>query len=522
MLKDHDCLMLNVSTSSPVSAVTNSSPPGATRKTVLAKLQSSLKKIAKETRANTAMAARPTSSIHLPSDILRALAASGLLNSNNSHEHMQKYHMSQFDDLLLWSCACGDQDLANVFWRETKEPIKWALVIGAVTNVLAKQTLSDANSPLLQISERQTDENRIANHKSVVALVQKWSTMSNDYYSRADAMIAASANEDDAALLGKAWVSNREVLVKLAFNQEIRHTTASSHGILLNHPALKQNIHELWDGKWKTRYNQSIMSYAFFLFLHYKVCSESCPGMAEPGSTPVGMAESFSSVVVPGLFWLWCFSMSIDQCVFGLRTGFTEVSNVWHLCDRLSLTLLQIGIAIRMASVFGYVDALVVAQHSSRLLSWAYIPLWIRVLGYLGVDERTGVGTVMQIVAQIFSSLDNRAFMIILLIVAFSFGMTLSSLSVLDEWQYGVDMHSFVGSSENNFTLDLAFMALNLQTPSFLKESGDTKLDMRISFYVFLIFANTYLVEGFLVGIISDQFSRRETVTILYSSALLK
>eukprot|EP01051_Picozoa_sp_SAG22_P011710 SAG22_NODE_1151_length_5350_cov_7.155258_2_plen_971_part_00 len=504
-LKNRDCLMLNVTQKVARTKMATSHEPEDSGKglSLKSRMQKSVKHAVKQQHAEEQGPSK--NSLRLPSDILRALQAYRLLHSNRNHKILQTaYQMSQFDDLLLWSCACADADLADVFWHETKEPIRWALVIGAVTNELAKQTATDPNSPLVQVTERHMEDASLGGgtaNKSVPALVQKWKTMSSDYFARADAMIAATANDDDAALLGKAWVSNREVLVKLAFNQEIRRTTASVHGIMLNHPALKKNIRDMW-GKYKTRFYLSLLSYMFFLYLHYRVCSD------------ITMQEIDLKTV---LFIIWCFSMSIDQCVFGLRIGFVEVQNTWHTCDRVSLTLLQVGIAVRMLSMLDLADGTVVVNYSSRLLSWAYIPLWLRLLGYLSVEESTGVGTVVQIVTEIFSGADNRAFMIILLVVSFSFGMTLSSLHALDEWQHGVDIYEYMGSSETNVTFDLSFMALNLQTPSFIKEStsngsnGDeVKLDMRIFFYVFLIFANTYLVEGFLVGIISDQFSRRE------------
>eukprot|EP01049_Picozoa_sp_SAG25_P009212 SAG25_NODE_893_length_4885_cov_4.133723_5_plen_102_part_00 len=39
---------------------------------------------------------------------------------------------------------------------------------------------------------------------------------------------------------------------------------------------------------------------------------------------------------------------------------------------------------------------------------------------------------------------------------------------------------------------------------------SEEAIDIRFAYHVYWIFVNTYLVQGFLVGIISDQFNHRE------------
>ena len=124
-----------------------------------------------------------------------------------------------------------------------------------------------------------------------------------------------------------------------------------------------------------------------------------------------------------------------------------------------------------------------------------------------------------------FTSSENKSFLGILAVICFSFSLSLGGISsdtvgtkymreINSTWVSNLSARlpgALNDASEHFVTmLNTAFGVEG--TTGFSQQSlSDEAFDVRFWYYLFWILTNTYLVQGFLVGIVSEFFSRRQT-----------
>ena len=156
------------------------------------------------------------------------------------------------------------------------------------------------------------------------------------------------------------------------------------------------------------------------------------------------------------------------------------------------------------------------SEWSAKLLAVNFAPTCLRLLDYLSMIS--DVGTVVNLMVEVFVSQEHKAFFAILCVCVVSFGCSINHLRVLNDDSVvasGADGFYKLVTDMWNTELSLMNMAVDLGTTDEndkFNKANQTSGIGTFYIYLFLFIGNMYLVEGFLIGIITSHFNNRSRI----------
>lgn len=489
---------------------------------------------------------KTVTAINLPTDVKDALKSAGLYAEPT--DHVQTVNDHQDHDMLLWSCAIVDEPLAKVFWERSRRPVYAALVASAVCDGLSKTQLHDNDS---SIDEKYGP---------------KLQYLAKTFKGYADEMISHTIHDENSKLLGNGWNEGRQdsddalagAIVQMAFMQldtddatkaESAHTK-SKH----THPALESQVQVLWESKDSNfAFAMNAVLWLFFLLLL----------LTYVNSVIMSASEEFADVPnwLRFAFITWCMALTTETTVKHLSRGKRQpsasASSVFFYMHVIVLSVCHVAwmleICSTQAPLFEWMFGVPIFKSLVRgllpiLLRFACLLAFLRILNILSVWS--GVRGVVNMFIQIMLAPDNISFLLMLMTLAASFGVAINGVAVrksftpcslIDHTLTCLLLDLFVlkvaaiGITQvsttpafnvtpavlvNNSVIDSVFFgfgrwsdlvtdALDFEAPEHMDSSAV------VYFYAFLLFANTYLVEGFLIGMINDIFAEKATTADL-------
>ena len=467
--------------------------------------------------------------------------------------------MSVYQEFLIWSCSIGDEALLDIFWKRTPNPIKSAVMVSSLCNSLGKIHAAAMDA------DPADQEAYLVRYPRARELIPALDGISNKYAARASRMMAYTLSADDtnaarptAKYLGTDWAMenkvNREVrrlmFIDMAFTAEMDKQTKQANEQTKTHPALQENVREYWDEKGgrAAHVREGILK-LILLGLHVYTCSitrELVARAASPGAQPPAsdIFEALPLHPVELVFWVTCTARSLQLLLVSLDPHKFEATNNSESIEVVYCTLSHVGISLRLVAgshslgaVIGAGTCATLGENGARVLSWAVCFLSVSFMFWMfQIFQKSRIGTVLSLYQEVLVEQDNQAFILLIGMFCVTFSLTLTTISDLDKViinpspspppetetcapdtahpppppqsldvdtllrgvRSGVDAVGALGLEAGS----LLTVALAVEDERIHAES----LDLKWFFFLFFMFANTYLVQGFLVGIISESF----------------
>jgi hypothetical protein len=459
----------------------------------------------------------------LPTDVKDALKSAGLLKKQTEWE--QEHKNNQAHDMLLWSCAIADESLAKVFWERSAQPIYAALVASAVCENLHES---------IEQNKKAGKEISSVADESYSPKLHELGTIFKDY---ADEMITYTLDvehKDMVDQLGMAWhrddqyESGGNAVVEMAFmdldddESEKSEHAKSKH----RHPALREHINRLYDsvGGGLFFYINAILWFAF-LWLQYTYVN---------GVVQSNGARASDSMWLHALFFWWCCSLTIETAMkhlgrqrAGRKRQLTGSALIFFHLDVAVLSVFHVSFWLQIVAahmpVFKWCLGLpvfntLVVWLLPALLRMSCLMAFIRILHIL--SGISGVRVVVNMMFEILRNDDNISFIVVLVTLALSFGVAIYGIEIPDNSSAaGAGAGTETNGTSAAFGVERVTSTfapylkpvLNLIATAFDYEAPEGSDWLTVFLYcMFLLIANTYLVEGFLIGMINEKFGQKD------------
>ena len=467
--------------------------------------------------------------------------------------------MSVYQEFLIWSCSIGDEALLDIFWKRTPNPIKSAVMVSRLCNSLGKIHAAAMDA------DPADQEAYLVRYPRARELIPALDGISNKYAARASRMMAYTLSADatnaarpTAKYLGTDWAMenkvNREarrlMFIDMAFTAEMDKQTKQANEQTKTHPALIENVREYWDEKGgRAAHMREGFLKLMLLLLHLYTCSitrELVFRAASPGAQPPasGIFEALPLHPVELVFWVTCTARSLQLLLVWLDPHKFEASNTSEVFEVVYCTLSHLGIFLRLVAGSHSLDAVIGAgtcaalgENGARALSWAVCLLSASIMFWMfGMFQQSRIGTVLSLYQEVLVESDNLAFMLLMVMFCVTFSLTLSSISDLDNViinpspspppetetcapdtahpppSQSLDAGTLLRGARSAGGAALEWLArsvgeaVSLLTVALDIPEDERSRDLSGFFFLFFLLANTYLVQGFLVGIISESF----------------
>ena len=291
------------------------------------------------------------------------------------------------------------------------------------------------------------------------------------------------------------------------------------------------------------------------IVVHVVVCAHFLAGSgAVDGSEGGGAGSRVSLHWLEYFLWLGHSAQSLELLLYHLdATKHSSETPMAQWFDSMYLMMCQAAHTARLIATFGWFDGIISSSDvtgmgaisflinvlGSRLLTFAILPGIIScLLGLFLLFSRARIGTVIEIYWDVLFSHDNYAFVLLMLAFCVAFSGTISCINILNDIvdapspataqapspaPAGPDVAVYMVQSYMAPIADAAGSFVSFQSTETLRYfavalgvdedsmgTKDQSVDARGVFWLFWLLANTYLVQGFLVGIISDNFINKQ------------
>lgn len=507
--------------------------------------------------------------IALPEDVRQALKKLGLYTTDTRANRElatglageQIDQPTAYQQLLLWSCSIGDEALLDIFWQRTRNPIKSAVLVGSICDELIS---------IHEESMKKYDswEER---YPQCDQLIQNLSGISRKYRARASRLMASTFAADetktggrDPKFLGTDWAQGmthnadwrRLLYVQLAFADNDNGDRETDSYV---HPALRENTNDFWQSSGRYRFinahiGEMLNKTAIIFFHYYIVCAHQSNVADTTLNTSAAGSEAGTrsdmemlQALYPSELFLWLIHTAQSMELLLYRIDSRNHSRTAHSVrfDSYYLFFSQVAHTIRLlatlhwfmgANILYTTTALGLPSLSvlgSRVLTVAVLPGMISLLlsGFL-LFPQARIGTVVEIYWDVVFSADNVAFILLMAAFCVAFSLTVGGVSPLDgetafvpgqneaELAEGPDerLDAAVGMINTAVSRSMAellvpagnYFSAALSVDEANSSTKDRPIEARVVFWLFWLLANTYLVQGFLVGIISENFIQKQ------------
>ena len=475
-------------------------------------------------------ALRAAGDVRMPPHVEMALRSSRLTLSNARYQKIRTLTL----DYLVWAVDQADDELVDLFWKRAQKPVFAAILVFALAESLAQHESRG------RAAERIRTIGTVYKGKRIRDLLR----IAQRYHLRARRMVAQSKSHAHARWLGRCWGVLRPQVVYIAFApEEITQDELDSEpdGVsqdIASHPALKHNIDSIWSSDddtadgisdtlpqiWdhlmgrsqhtspQVHFMLDVCSHIMFLLLHAGVLVITVRQRSDE------TANSFLAKCTMTAFWTIVFALTLDHVVVtlvennrGMRRS-DSFHKWWSGVDFLTLSLCYV------AQILMFVAPLVpdaelsnvIKQGATQALALAFAPSFLRLLDYLSM--LTEVGTVVNLIVEIFLSQEHLALVCIMLVLSLGCGFSINQLHLLHSDEAAPDDVSVLGIFHDMVATEISLlnMAIDMGVESDGLEANSSA--ERLYIYFFLFVANMYLVEGFLIGIINHAFGDRSKV----------
>jgi hypothetical protein len=320
-----------------------------------------------------------------------------------------------------------------------------------------------------------------------------------------------------------------------------------------------------WGG-YKLLHIYELFNKVMIIAIHYYVCTYCLhvntndalldpvnSGAGSPTAAAVEPSESGLWTALTVLPWqeyfLWLGHTAQSTELLLYRLDATKHTNSAHSAGSLDLVYLflsQVAHAIRLVAALGWLENRFISQVATavglqalsiwgqRILTIALLPgMFSLILSSFLVSSSARIGTVVEIYYIVICSDENQAFMMLMGFFCFAFSTTIRCISWMDASQVSsdpsvgveeayVELGDTLGPIVGNLSSWTASMSTETLVPAMNYLSGALGVDegsggtieqsvyARGFFWGFWLLANTYLVQGFLVGIISESFIEKQ------------
>lgn len=472
----------------------------------------------------------------LPTDVKHALKMAGVLRKQT--QYVKEYKAGQSHDMLLWSCAIADKSLAIAFWEQSSQPIYAALIASAVCQNLHIKVEQD------KLTDLGTTASLACADESYTSRLHDMGTTFRRF---ADAMITYTLDSEHSHTLGAAWHRDEEdvdignKVVEMAFDVDDDETDKSAYAKSKHrHPALAKHVDRVWkEMGGRSFFVCNACFWVGFLLLQWKYVN-SVIRSYQSHEMPVWLRIAFV---------VWCYSLTIDTALKHLarrspmrtKRKLAGSARVFFRLDITILSVYHVSFVLEFFAQWLPIFEWCIGVPLFKSFVGAVLPTLLRFTCFLAfvrilhlLSGIAGVRVVVNMLITIISNEENLSFVAMLVTLAVAFGVAIYGVetpqhedytdtaatvqmpatSDSDEWNRWSDFISYSVSatpfsrpfvnSVLNSIVGLVFTALDFTAPE------DFQHSTVMYFYVFMLVANTYLVEGFLIGMINDTFGKQD------------